>query len=134
MNLQKSEFPFDMLPPLLSEIIDELATAYTAPREILASSAISIIGMCLGRGVGLCTDDPEPTYGLLYMYLGALPGVGKRSIKALMKPVDDYVYEQRQRQRTHVEAELRQEFEARGKEPSSADISKRIGKDFPTLC
>ncbi|MDA0905369.1 MAG: DUF3987 domain-containing protein [Verrucomicrobia bacterium] len=133
MTSEKSEFPFDVLPPMLSEITDELANAYSAPKEILASSAISILGMCLGRGVALRTDDPEPTYGLLYMYLGALPGVGKRSIKALMKPVDDYVYEQRQRQRTQVEAELRQEFEGRGKEPSLSDISKRIGKDFPTL-
>lgn len=133
MTLDRSEFPFHVLPPLLSETIDELATAYSAPKEILASSAISIIGMCLGRGVGLYTDDPEPTYGLLYMYLGALPGVGKRSIKALMKPVDDYVYEHRQRQRIQVEAELREELEKSGKEPSSADISKRIGKDFPTL-
>ena len=52
MKLDTSDFPFHVLPPLLAEIIDELATAYSAPKEILASSAISIIGMCLGKGLG----------------------------------------------------------------------------------
>ena len=131
--MEENTFPFEALPEELLNIVDNLSDTYSAPRQILASSAISIIGMCLGRGVGLVTDDPEPTYGLLYMYLGALPGVGKRSIKALMKPVDDFVFEKRKKQRINVENELRQEFESRKKEPSSSDISKRIGKDFPTL-
>ena len=66
------DFPFDALPGRIKDFSENISYAYNSPSEIVAASVISVLGMCLGRGVCLVTDDPEPTYGLLYLYLGAM--------------------------------------------------------------
>lgn len=127
------DFPFDALPGRIKDFSENISYAYNSPSEIVAASVISVLGMCLGRGVCLVTDDPEPTYGLLYLYLGAMPGVGKRAIKPLFEPINNFVINENKKIRICVENELREEFSAKGREPSSEDITKKIGKDYATL-
>ena len=126
-------FPLEELPPMLKETAESVAYAYNSPVEIVASSILSILGFCLGRGVSIQTYHPEPTYGLTYSYIGASPGVGKGAIKPLLAPINSFVADYKKRLRIDVEGELRAELEGKKREPTQKDINEKLGRGYATL-
>ena len=70
----ESPFPIDALPSPLREMAESVSDAYDAPIDLAAPQTLSAVSCCLGKGVSLTTNHPDPTYGLLYMFLATRPG------------------------------------------------------------
>jgi hypothetical protein len=133
-------FPLDALPPVLNHVATELSWAYQAPIDLVAPATIAVMSACLGKGINLQTNHPDPTYGLLFMFLAARPGICKTTVlKWLSKPMKEYQNKVRKDYRIAIQNQLVQEFqEKKGNapkdwQPTQKAINEEIGKTLPTL-
>ena len=134
-------FPLDALPKTLHDIATEVSWAYKAPMDLVAPQTLAVYSACLGKGVNLETNHPDPTYGLLYMFLGTKPGICKSSVlKYLAEPLKDHQKKIRLDYRTTIQIQLTQDLEEKKNkpmpkdwQPSQKDIDDEIGKTMPTL-
>ena len=84
----ETPFPLDALPPVLNHVATELSWAYQAPIDLVAPETIAVMSACLGKGINRQTNHPDPTYGLLFMFLATKPGICKTTVlKWLSKPM-----------------------------------------------
>ena len=107
----ESPFPIDALPEQLRQMAESVSSAYDAPIDLVApSKTLSVVSCCLSKGVCLLTNHPDPTYGLLYMFLATRPGVAKSNVsKCLIKPLKKHQMRMREAYRDSIEKRLNQE-------------------------
>ena len=134
-------FPLDALPDTLKEVAKEVSWAYQAPIDLVAPQTIAVLSACLGKGINLKTNHPDPTYGLLFVFLGTRPGICKTTVlKWLSKPMKEYQNKVRKDYRITIQNQLIQEFQEKKKgdipkdwQPTQKAINEEIGKTLPTL-
>jgi hypothetical protein len=137
----ESPFPLDALPPVLREVAEAVSEGYQAPIDLVAPQTISVVSSCLSKSIRLETHHQDPTFGLLYMFLGTRAGVCKSTVlKHLSAPLKEYQKKIRLDYRNQVRIQLIEEFEERSKkpppkdwQPSKKDINEEVGKAQPTL-
>ena len=135
----ESPFPVDALPSPLKEMAESVSSAYQAPMNLVAPQTLAVVSACLGKGVCLRTNHPDPTYGLLYMFLATRAAVAKSTIsKCLLKPVKEYQKCIRESYKLMTEARLKIEYEDKAnggaaKRPKARDVEDEIEKSLPTL-
>lgn len=132
----ESPFPIDALPSPLREMAESVSDAYDAPIDLAAPQTLSAVSCCLGKGVSLTTNHPDPTYGLLYMFLATRPGVAKSNVsKCLIKPLKEHQIWMRKSYKEATEKRLIQENEEGGKvrKVTKEDIEREIDKSLPTI-
>jgi hypothetical protein len=137
----ESPFPLDALPRVLKDAATEVAWAYQAPIDLVAPQTLSVMSACLGKGINLQTNHPDPTFGHIFMFLGTRPGICKTTVlKWLSKPMKEYQKKVRLDYKNEVRVQLIDEFEERSKkpvpkdwQPSQKDINEAVGKTEPTL-
>jgi hypothetical protein len=84
----ETPFPVHLLPQDIRGVLEALAHAYKAPRDLIACMQLGILSSCLGKGIYLVSNHPDPTYGLLYQFVATLPGVNKSTVlKWLSRPL-----------------------------------------------
>ena len=138
---EETPFPLDALPENLRRVAKSVSDAYQAPIDLVAPQTLAVVSSCLGKGISLKTNYPDPTYGLLYMFLATRAGVSKSSIlKFLMSPLKAKQREERQRYRASVQARIIEEKREQKKndshpdwQPTQKQINEEIGKSSPTL-
>jgi len=127
-------FPIDALPPVMNDIAVALQLGYKAPVDLTSSLSLGVVSACLGRGVSLRTDHPDPTYGQLYLMVATLPGGNKTTLlKFLTKQILSVQKELRSEQRINVENMLKEEMKDKDRLPSKKEINAEIGKSINTL-
>ena len=134
-------FPLDALPPVLKHVATEVSWAYQAPIDLVAPETMAVMSACLGKGINMETNHPDPTYGLTFMFLGTRPGICKTTVlKWLSKPMKEYQNKVRKDYRITIQNQLIQEFQDKKKgdapkdwQPSQKAINEEIGKTLPTL-
>ena len=137
----ESSFPLDSLPPTLREVAEEVSWAYKAPIDLVAPQTIGVVSSCLSKGIRLQTNHPDPTYGLVYMFLATRAGVCKSTVlKYLLAPLKDHQKNVRLDYKNQVRTQLIEEFAEKSKkpipkdwQPSQKDMNEAIGKTIPTL-
>jgi hypothetical protein len=129
----ETPFPVDALPPVMRDIAKGLEWAYKASIDLTGSLTLGIVSACLGKGVRLRTNHPDPTYGLLYLMVSTLPGVNKTTImKFLVKKILAIQKEKRESQRIAVENIMKEDDRYKAKFPTQRDITREIGKSIVT--
>ena len=134
-------FPLDALPPVLKHVATEVSWAYQAPIDLVAPETMAVMSACLGKGINMETNHPDPTYGLTFMFLGTRPGICKTTVlKWLSKPMKEYQNKVRKDYRITIQNQLIQEFQEKKRgdapkdwQPSQKAINEEIGKTLPTL-
>lgn len=103
-------FPIDVLPPVLRQIVEEVAAVATVPNSLPACEALAIVSAALGSGLAMPSDRERKTFGNLYLIPAAESGSGKSvTFKELMAPVHKHQDELRrntQNMRYELKAEL----------------------------
>ena len=113
----------------MRDIAKELGRAYKSSIDLTGSLTLGIVSACLGKGVCLRTNHPDPTYGLLYLMVSTLPGVNKTTIlKFLVKKMLMVQKERRKSQRIMVEGMMKEEDRYKVKFPTQRRLLKRLGK------
>jgi len=127
-------FPVDALPPVMRDITEALQYAYKASIDLTSSLSLGVVSACLGRGVSLRTDHPDPTFGQVYLLVATLPGGNKTSLlKFLTKQILTVQKELRSEQRIHTENMLKENMKDKGRLPTKKEINAEIGKSIHTL-
>ena len=130
----ETPFPVHLLPQDIRGVLEALAHAYKAPRDLIACMQLGILSSCLGKGIYLVSNHPDPTYGLLYQFVATLPGVNKSTVlKWLSRPLKRIQLDARKKQRIEVEAMLARNSKNGDSPPTSKAVSAEIGKACPTL-
>ena len=130
----ESPFPVHLLPDHLRGVLNALADAYKAPKDLIACMQLGILSSCLGKGVYLSSNHPDPTYGQTYLLVATPPGVNKSTVlKWLSKPMKKVQRNARKKQRIEVEAMLARESKNGDSPPTKKAVSAEIGKTCPTL-
>lgn len=133
----EAPFPIEVFSPKLREFTQHIAYVYNAPIAMVAMQVLAIISSTLGKGIRLITNHPDPTYGLIYIFLGARPGHHKSSVlKCLKKPLEEFQRDVRKQNRIQVESRLIHENSDKKNgdwRPTMSDVDKEIGKASPTL-
>ena len=130
---EDTPFPVDALPENMQKVIGELVRVYKAPADLIAPLILGCTSSCLGKGVQLRTQHPDPTYGLLYLLICTNPGVNKSTLlKWLQRPMLEYQKEARKKQRIGVESALASESKG-NQPPAKKAIDAEIGKAVTTL-
>ena len=130
----ESPFPVYALPSPLREMAESVSSAYQAPMNLVAPQTLAVVSACLGKGVCLRTNHPDPTYGLLYMFLATPPAVAKSSVsKCLLKSVKEYQKCIRQSYKLMTEERLKMEYEDKAnggvvKRPKAREVEEEIAK------
>ena len=130
----ESSFPVHLLHENIRDVLNALAHAYKAPKDLIACMQLGVLSTCLGKGVYLVSNHPDPTYGHLYQFVATLPGVNKSTVlKWLCKPMKKVQREARMKQRIEVETRLAHESKNGGSPPGRKAVSAEIGKACRTL-
>jgi len=94
----EGQFPLNVLPPIVRQMVDEVADVATVPGVLPASQALGIVSAALGAGLAIPSDLDQQTFANLYMVSAAESGSGKSvTFKELMAPV--YAYQEELRTR-----------------------------------
>lgn len=89
-------FPINVLPPIVRQMVEEVADVATVPHALPACAALGIISSALGAGLAIPSDRERKTFGNLYLAPAAESGSGKSvAFKHLMAPVYEYQEELR---------------------------------------
>jgi hypothetical protein len=103
-------FPTDVLPPILRQMVEEVADVGTVPHALPACQALGIVSAALGSGLAIPSDRERHTFGNLYLTPAAESGSGKSvTFKIMMAPVYDFQDELRtnaQASHSQLKAEL----------------------------
>ena len=130
---EETPFPVEALPESMQRVVRELERVYKAPADLVAPLLLGCTSSCLGKGVRMRTQHPDPTYGLLYLLVCTVPGVNKSTIlKWLQRPMLEWQREARKKQRIGVETSLASESKG-GNPPTKKAIDAEIGKAVTTL-
>ncbi|MDA0849275.1 MAG: DUF3987 domain-containing protein [Verrucomicrobia bacterium] len=131
----EAPFPIHVFSPQLRNLAEHIADVYRAPIAMVAFQILAMISSTLGKGIRLITNHPDPTYGLIFTFLGARPGHHKSSLlKCLKKPLEEFQRDVRKQNRIGVETRLIHEnTQKKDWRPSKGDIDREIGKSTPTL-
>jgi hypothetical protein len=103
-------FPINVLPPILRQMVEEVADVATVPLALPACEALGIVSATLGSGLAIPSDREHKTFGNLYLIPAAESGSGKSvTFKSMMAPVYEYQDKLRadvQKMRYQLKAEL----------------------------
>lgn len=124
-------FPTNVLPPIVRQMVDEVADVAKVPGVLPGCQAIGIISAALGAGLAMPSDRDPRTFANLYLVPAAESGAGKSfTFKKLMAPV--YAYQEKLQARSQSlhydrKAELLRlkgtlKRVAAGKEPTQNDL------------
>ena len=137
---EETPFPLHALPENLIRVTESVSEAYQAPKDLVAPQTLAVVSACLSKGISLKTNYPDPTYGLIYMFLATRPGISKSSVlKWLSIPLKSKQKEIRQKYRAEVQTRLIDERREKKSDlhpnwqPSQKDINQEVGKSLPTL-
>ena len=112
----ETPFPLDALPRVLNHVATEVSWAYQAPIDLVAAETVAVMSACLGKGINMETNHPDPTYGSIFMFLGTRPGICKTTVlKWLSKPMKEYQNKVRKDYRITIQNQLVQEFQEKKK-------------------
>jgi hypothetical protein len=130
---EETPFPVEALPENMQRVVRELERVYKAPADLVAPLLLGCTSSCLGKGVRMRTQHPDPTYGLLYLLVCTIPGVNKSTIlKWLQRPMLEWQKEAREKQRIRAETALASESKGNNP-PAKKAIDAEIGKGVITL-
>ena len=122
---EETPFPVEALPESMQRVVRELERVYKAPADLVAPLLLGCTSSCLGKGVRMRTQHPDPTYGLLYLLVCTVPGVNKSTIlKWLQRPMLEWQREARKKQRIGVETSLASESKG-GNPPTKKRLMRR---------
>jgi len=129
----ETPFPMDALPQRVQSIACQLQWAYKAPADLVGCFLMGCVSACMGKGIRMQTNHPDPTYGLLYQMICTMPGVNKSTLlKWLLNPMVEYQKNTRNKQRIDVEVRLAADSKGE-KIPTKKEIDSEIGKATTTL-
>jgi len=84
-------FPIDVLPPIVRQMVEEVANVATVPVALPACQALGIISAALGAGLAIPSDRERKTFPNLFIIPGAESGSGKSvTFSKMMAPVYAY--------------------------------------------
>ena len=71
------DFPTAVLPPILADMVKEVARITQTPESMAGCLSLGIVGASIGKGLKLRGHANRPTGGNLYILIGADSGTGK---------------------------------------------------------
>lgn len=116
-----TEFPVDVLPPVVQEIVRRGSRALSCPPEYIGASALAILGAALGRSVSLQMTATWYEHACLWVAIVGKPGESKSpALRPLMAPV------WKEQARLREQSKKRQE-----QEDADAKAQKRKPRHMP---
>ena len=112
-------FPTHLLPPVLGDIVKEVARVTQTPEAMAGPLALGIVSASIGKGLSIKGNAGRITPSNIYVLLGAKSGTGKSECaKIIFKPFIDYAKEKHiewieeelpelQAEKGHLEAEIK---------------------------
>ena len=94
-------FPINVLPPIVRQMVEEVADVATVPGALPACQALGITSAALGAGLAMPSDRERQTFGNIYVVPAAESGAGKSvTFNQMMAPV--YAYQEELRARAQA--------------------------------
>ena len=85
------DFPTAVLPPVLADMVKEVARITQTPESMAGCLILGIISASIGKGIKLKGQAKRVTSGNLYLLLSAESGTGKTlCAKEIFKPFIDF--------------------------------------------
>ena len=90
-ELEIRDFPTAVLPPILENMVKEVAKVTQTPESMAGCLSLGIVGASIGKGLKLRGHANRPSGGNLYILIGADSGTGKTvCAKEIFKPFIEF--------------------------------------------